>query len=260
MSCKHFRKSHTQKQFIKNLIRKIPKQIIKNSFDLLEMTDDDFCRTSPSQSSSMPASSSKLQFTSQLDRFTIIRLVLLALLVIMLIGMLTTSLMLALHGKRRSDNFESLPSSFELKHTRISNLSICLSVFKISDENGACLVHTGKDFYGADEMCTSHGMDLLEINTDDEKFKIYEETQKLFGSGGGTRIWINGKWSSSEGAWLSHPSNKRFFLTSEHVELMSWRATETDGQCLAVESTRREKYHIGSCECSGQHYFYCEYQ
>lgn len=209
---------------------------------------------------SQPAASSKLEFTSQLDRVTIIRLALLALLVLMLIGMLATSLMLALHGRRQNRDFESLPSAFELKHTRISNLTICLSVFKISEANGACLVHTDKDFFGAEAMCSSHGMDLLEINSDDEKFKIFEESQKLFGSGGGTRIWINGKWSSSASSWLSHPRNESFYLTSDHVELNNWGAAEIDGQCLAVESYRKDKYHIGSCACRGRHYFYCEYQ
>lgn len=212
------------------------------------------------QQPSPTSASSKLQFTSQLDRLTIIRLVLLILLVVMLIGMLVTSLMLALHGKTQKNNFEALPSAFELKHTRISNLTICLSVFKISEENGACLVHTDKDFFGAEAMCSSHGMDLLEINSEDEKYKIYEETQKLFGSGFGTRIWVNGRWSSSAGSWLSYPSNKTFYLTSDQVELSRYGATEADGQCLAVESYRKDKYHISSCACTGRHYFYCEYQ
>lgn len=176
----------------------------------------------------------------------------------MFTGMIVSILLLAMHDGR-SKIVEELPSAFELKHTKFSNLSICLTIFKTSDESGACLVHTDKDFYGAQVMCDEFGMELLEISSENVKIRIYEETKNLFGSGGGTRIWINGKWSKSKNQWLTHPKNLSFYLTTDHVADRGWGVIEQDGNCLAIESMRRDLYQISSCSCLGNHYFYCGY-
>lgn len=175
----------------------------------------------------------------------------------MLIGMFVTFLLLLTHNGKKLEN---LPSAFELKHKKISNLEICEKVFKISEENGACLIASAKNFNEAQEMCNQDGMVLLEINSEEEKIKVYEETNKIFGSGGGTSLWVNGRWSSGEGEWLAVPRNEKFYLTTDHVELMSWGVVEAEGKCMCMRSFRVDKYHIDSCDCEVSQYFYCEYQ
>lgn len=148
--------------------------------------------------------------------------------------------------------------SYEYIHGQLKDLSICLTLFNITDRNGACLVHTDKNFYDASDMCVMHNMTLLEVSSSDEHERIFEETKSIFGSGGGTRIWINGKWSSTSDAWLAFPKNETFYLNIEHVEQRYGRKP-SDGECLAIESNRVDKYHISSVPCSGKHYFYCEF-
>lgn len=147
---------------------------------------------------------------------------------------------------------------FEYIHTKLKDISICLILFNISDLNGACLVHNPQNFIEASKMCTSHNMTLLEINSDHEKSRIYDETEKIFGSGGGTRIWMNGKYSITEDAFLSHPKNVKFFITNDQIEERYGRKF-TDGECLAIESWYKGKYHISAVPCGGAHYFYCEF-
>ncbi|XP_070508486.1 uncharacterized protein [Chironomus tepperi] len=149
-------------------------------------------------------------------------------------------------------------AKFEFIHGQLKDLSICLILFNISDLNGACLVHNPKNFIDASEACTSHNMTLLEINSDHEKTRIYDETEKIFGTGGGTRIWMNGKYSLTEDAFLSHPKNVKFFITNDQIEERYGRKFTND-ECLAIESYYVGRYHISAVPCGGAHYFYCEF-
>ncbi|KAG5669704.1 hypothetical protein PVAND_017586 [Polypedilum vanderplanki] len=148
---------------------------------------------------------------------------------------------------------------FQFIHGQLKDLSICLILFNISENNGACLVHQDKSFDDSQKLCSEHNMTLLEINSNEERVKVTEETTKIFGSGGGTRIWINGKYSSKVEGWLSVPREERFFLTQEHIETNYYNSEPKDGDCLTIESTQREKYHISAVSCNGRHYFYCEF-
>jgi Lectin C-type domain len=148
--------------------------------------------------------------------------------------------------------------TFEFIHSQLDDLSLCLNRFNISVRNAACLVASPKSYEDAQRACSEHNMSLLEMNSDEEKSLVYTETKKYFGSGGGTRIWVNGKWSDEASAWVSYPKNESFYLTSDHLE-KRWNRAEVEGQCLSVESMFRERYHISAVPCTGQHYFYCEY-
>lgn len=152
-------------------------------------------------------------------------------------------------------------AKFEFIHGQLKDLSICLILFNISDLNGACLVHNPKNFIDASEACTTHNMTLLEMNSDLEKQRVFDETEKIFGTGGGTRIWMNGKYSVDENAFLSHPKNERFYITNEQIENGPYGSRNgfSDGECLAVESWYQGRYHISSVPCRGAHYFYCEF-
>ncbi|KAL7014439.1 hypothetical protein ACKWTF_015926 [Chironomus riparius] len=149
-------------------------------------------------------------------------------------------------------------AKFEYIHGQLKDLSICLILFNISELNGACLVHNSQSFIEASNMCQVHNMTLLEINSDHEKSRIYDETEKIFGTGGGTRIWMNGKYSRTEDAFLSHPKNVKFFVTNDQVEERYGRKF-SDGECLSIESLYQAKYHISAVPCGGAHYFYCEF-
>jgi len=149
-------------------------------------------------------------------------------------------------------------TKFEYIHGQLKDLSICLILFNISDLNGACLVHNPKNFIESSEACTTHNMTLLEINSDHEKTRVYDETEKIFGTGGGTRIWMNGKYSITEDAFLSHPMNVKFYVTNDMIEERRGRKF-SDGECLAIESWYKGRYHISAVPCGGSHYFYCEF-
>lgn len=146
-------------------------------------------------------------------------------------------------------------SKFEFIHGQLKDLTICLALFNITERNGACLVHQPKSFYAASEMCISHNMTLLDVDSDHDKQRIFEETEKIFGSGGGTRIWMNGKYSVAEKVFLSAPKDQKMFITNDQIE----GGRFSDGECLAVESWRRGKYQISSVPCRAESYFYCEF-
>lgn len=122
--------------------------------------------------------------------------------------------------------------------------------FKITSSTKGFLFPSSKSFYNASSYCEYHGMKLYKINSNYKQNLIFYHTEKMFSSGGGTRIWVNGKWSSDHQKWLSYPDKEVIFPSSESYE--------RDEHCLAIQSFRRNLYDIASVSCIATNYFYCE--
>lgn len=100
-------------------------------------------------------------------------------------------------------------------------------------------------------------MTLLNINSDYKKSLVFEESKKFFSSGGGTVIWINGKWSDKNELWFLQPKNEKFYL-SEKVPTPLSRFVGLDDYCLSVQSYVNDRYEIAGIRCVNNCYFFCE--
>lgn len=111
-------------------------------------------------------------------------------------------------------------------------------------------------------------MTLLEINESEVELRnlVFKETEKIFGVGGGTVIWLNGK-RSNEGLWIFNPSKKeiKFSRKAKNIEEIPDYSVDHDEDyydnstelCLSLQSFDKS-YQIDSYACTHKSYFYCE--
>lgn len=104
----------------------------------------------------------------------------------------------------------------------------------------------------------THNMTLLDFGTEHDKRRVFEETEKIFGTGGGTRIWMNGKYSVEQEGFMALPQNEKMSIKTDEIDNGKWKKF-SDGECLAVESFYAGRYHLSAVPCRGEHYFYCEF-
>ncbi|CAH1735158.1 unnamed protein product [Chironomus riparius] len=126
----------------------------------------------------------------------------------------------------------------------------CSKFFKIPESNKiVCLVEAPKTPKDAAQFCKSAGMKFLKITDDEMKQKVFDGTRKIFGIGGGTALWIDGKWNENKRIWDSwHDGSK---VEVYPVERML-------GDCTRIFSPLSRKYEISSSKCELTSYFYCE--
>lgn len=127
--------------------------------------------------------------------------------------------------------------------------------FQITSYSNAFLLASAKSFYNASVYCENHGMKLFKINSSYKQNLIFNHTENFFSSGGGTRIWVNGHWSSDGQQWLSYPDNEVVFTPTQSN--IFYHYTD-DRYCLAIESFEINTYEIARVPCSATNYFYCE--
>lgn len=101
----------------------------------------------------------------------------------------------------------------------------------------------------AANYCKSRNMQLLRLDGDDVKHQVFEKLEGIFGVGGGTALWIDGKYDEG----------KRKF-TSWHGEsgVESYRTFGNTDICLRIESPRGEDFKVSSAWCTFSYYFLCQ--
>jgi hypothetical protein len=109
-------------------------------------------------------------------------------------------------------------------------------------------------FRAASAHCIKLNMTLLEIDSEEMLELVYDRTENVFSTGGGTTIWINGWWMQSKEGWFSHPSERSFYLTEALKD--SHKLVKQFGMCLGIQSYF-EQYETVSMRCSIDCYFYC---
>jgi hypothetical protein len=135
--------------------------------------------------------------------------------------------------------------------------SICLSVFKSNETSGyGCLIAKSKSFKDASKFCEANNMTLFSITSNDELKEVFSNARHYFGTGGGTVIWINGKWSARKLGWYDFPQHESFYLTERFNDLERYKGAY--GRCLAIESPAGGDYEIKNFKCDNENYFYCK--
>lgn len=135
----------------------------------------------------------------------------------------------------------------------------CLKLFDISTTKSACLVPLAKPFEQAYDYCKENDMSLLEVNSESEKKKLFKISGEFFGSGGGTVIWIDGKWMYDKEEWRKYRTNERFSL-SKKIQTPLAKFFGNDDYCLSVQSYFMAQYEIAPIRCFNKCYFFCEYK
>jgi hypothetical protein len=149
------------------------------------------------------------------------------------------------------------PIVYNTTYERLRFSSTCLSLFNISKTNAICLVPIALTFSETEAFCAKHNMSLLRVDCESKKRQIFSEAERIFSSGNGTVIWINGKWSHDNATWELFPSQHKFFL-SKIVESPMKRFVGRDEFCLTVQSFYDGKYEIAGIRCKNKCYFFCE--
>ncbi|KAG5680154.1 hypothetical protein PVAND_009679 [Polypedilum vanderplanki] len=155
-------------------------------------------------------------------------------------------------------------------YAELQNSSTCLSLFKTTETSIACLIEISLSFDDANAYCQSLNMTLLEINQNDDNLKemVFNETEKIFGLGKGSTIFINGKKSKENGTWIAEPNPRIIeFIKEKHksnndeITLPSEDYYDDEYElCLVIKSFYKErKYEIDSYGCNHKCYFYCEF-
>lgn len=120
----------------------------------------------------------------------------------------------------------------------------------MSTETGSknvCLIAESKKASQAAKICEHKGMQLLKITTEKVRDEIFAETAKIFGTGGGTALWIDGVWSNVAQTWVSWHDQS---LIDSDVDF------GVEGFCLNIESP--VKYEMTFRSCENKSYFFCE--
>ena len=128
------------------------------------------------------------------------------------------------------------------------NIPNCSRSFKISNDKLICLVEAEMTPKDAATYCKTNSMKFLRILDNKIKQKAFEVSKKVFGVGGGSALWIDGKWNELTGNWY----------TTNHEQLLIHPNDRILGDCMRIFSPLGQKFEISSARCSLQSYFYCE--
>lgn len=135
--------------------------------------------------------------------------------------------------------------------------SSCLKYFNFTENNFACLVPIAKSFEEAYNICKSSDMKLLQIHSDKEKKTVFNVAREFFGSGGGTVLWIDGKWMYDKDEYRMLNTNKSFY-SSKKVGSPLKKFHGRDDYCLTIMSYFKDQYEIGPIRCFNECYFFCQ--
>jgi hypothetical protein len=113
----------------------------------------------------------------------------------------------------------------------------------------ACIIFKAQSHKNA---CKSANMNLLVIDSNDIKFEVLKFATNIFGSGGGSTLWINGK-RENGGGWYTETSEKKpmnndFLKTFEDQE----------AKCLILSAFW--EFRVDTTSCKLQMYPICEYE
>ena len=112
----------------------------------------------------------------------------------------------------------------------------CSRSFKIPEYNKiACLIEDPKSPKNAAKFCKSKAMKLLKIEDETLMQKIFEGTAKIFGTGGGTALWVDGKWNSDVDTWKSW---------HDKLEINKFSVSGRVGDCLRIFSPIGQKFEL----------------
>jgi hypothetical protein len=145
---------------------------------------------------------------------------------------------------------------FRRTYDRLSFNSACISLFNISVRNAGCLRYGKRTFINASSNCYFTDMQLLEIDSEEEKAIVIVEALKFFrlDHTKTPKIWINARWSKYEKQYITHPRGMKLAFKLDQ----SMQANESD--CLAIESSSTsESFNFTSVPCDDSNFFFCEF-
>jgi hypothetical protein len=113
----------------------------------------------------------------------------------------------------------------------------------------ACIIFKAQSHQNA---CKSANMNLFVIDSNDIKFEVLKFATSIFGSGGGSTLWINGK-RENGGGWYTEtsekkPMNNNFLKPFEDQE----------AKCLILSAFW--EFRVDTRSCKMQMYPICEYE
>ncbi|CAG9804831.1 unnamed protein product [Chironomus riparius] len=141
--------------------------------------------------------------------------------------------------------------------TVILEESSCLKYFNYSQNSSACLVPIAKSFEEAHKICKSNDMKLLQIHSDKEKKTVFNVAREFFGSGGGTVLWIDGKWMYDKEEYRMFETNVTFY-SSKKIGSPQKKFHGQDHYCLTIMSYFKDQYEISPIRCFNECYFFCQ--
>ena len=133
----------------------------------------------------------------------------------------------------------------------------CLKYFNLSEKISACLVPIAKSFEDAYKICESNNMKLLKIHSDKEKKTVFNVARGFFGSGGGTVLWIDGKWMYDKDEYRMYQTNETFYSSAKIGNPQKKFHGQGD-YCLSVMSYFKDQYEIAPIRCNNECYFFCQ--
>lgn len=101
-------------------------------------------------------------------------------------------------------------------------------------------------------------MTLLEVQSIEDKRAVIKVAKEFFGYGGGTVIWIDGKWDFELEEWRRFETNASFSL-SKIVETPLKKFVGKDDYCMSVQSYYMAQYELAGIRCYNECYFFCEH-
>ncbi|KAG5680156.1 hypothetical protein PVAND_009681 [Polypedilum vanderplanki] len=154
----------------------------------------------------------------------------------------------------------TLESEFDEVIEKVSKSKMCLALFNLSDKRFGCLISFAMTFNASLQQCSEYNMTLLDVRSDCDRDMLFEQSKKFFSIGGGTVLYINGKYSSDDNVWLRQPNNEKLQWTNE-VQSPLKRFEGHDEYCLVVYSgIGTNKYEIASIRCKNACYFFCQFE
>lgn len=144
----------------------------------------------------------------------------------------------------------------------IQNPSACSYIHDIFDLNGnylktACQFSHARSY---DEACVDLGMNLFIIDSPEVETQILAFATSIFGSGGGSTLWANGK-EDEDGNWFTFDgkSSQELMPGIEGVLGSKWNNQfKSVGDCLILKAWGN--FEVGYTTCNTRMYSFCEYK
>jgi hypothetical protein len=147
--------------------------------------------------------------------------------------------------------------------------SECGAQKDLFDSNGnylktACILYSGQTQNSA---CSNVNMNLFVIDSDESKQGVLQFATSLFGSGGGSTLWINGK-RENDGDWYKKDSSE-YPMWSELAKVLGAKESQDESnmetmvavmpeeKCLILSAFNQFK--VDTSSCGKSMYPICEY-
>lgn len=138
----------------------------------------------------------------------------------------------------------SLPSTYKCRHQEDTFDS------KGKYLKTTCAIFSPKSY---NESCIDEDMNLFTIDSPKMETEVLKFATSLFGNGGGSTLWINGRKESYKKLTTENPV-KKFFIDS-----IGDRTVFADGSCLIVSSIFNS-FKIKTWPCKAKMFSICEFR